>query len=422
METFAELFDTMSIMRKKAIFSILDTSAFGGAEQYMFSHLRFLSHQGYDVVLATNNAKVKAIMLSRLTENEKKQFQIIRAPYRLDAIGNWKGLVKFFLALPRAIIWVTITMRNLKDQYDKVICLWPGYSDRSMFSPIAYYFQFPLIWIEFGTLETIYKRNWGFPKLLFQFSSSFPLHVITSSAYTKKSIVKNSRFTSADVSIVYPGTEIYSEKKIISYKAKATKWIKENNLTKKKIFTVVGRLANENEIDMVIKGYSYFLKNYGGNGTILQIIGDGPQRIELQTLVIDLMLQDKVLFRGFVTEEEKQMMLSATTVFIFPRAWELDGFGMTTIEAMSFGIPILTTNFGPQIEIVTDKKEGFRYKPHDSRDLALQLNRMMKLSSQKRINMGKLGLKKVTEFSESISNNKMLSIIKHYEDQLTLTK
>ena len=104
-----------------AIFSLLDTPAFGGAEQYMFSHLRYLNKQGHAIILATNNTKVKNEIISRLTIQERKTFQVADAPYRLDVIGNWKGFIKFFVNLPHAIFWCFITLKQLKKK------IWKGY-------------------------------------------------------------------------------------------------------------------------------------------------------------------------------------------------------------------------------------------------------------------------------------------------------
>src|SRR5579859_5266647 len=133
---------------QRVIFSLLDTPAFGGAEQYMFSHLYFLSTHGYEVVLATNNAAVKKEVLARLSVGEQKKFQVITAPYRLDAIGNWKGLLKYFFAAPIGIVWFVWTLFSLKKRFGNVICLFPGWSDRVTFSPFVKLLRVPLIWIE----------------------------------------------------------------------------------------------------------------------------------------------------------------------------------------------------------------------------------------------------------------------------------
>ena len=388
-----------------AIFSLLDTPAFGGAEQYMFSHLQYLNKQGYEIVLATNNKKVKNEILSRLTTEERKTFQIVNAPYRLDAIGNWKGLVKFFLNLPYGILWCFIILKQLTTKYKKVICLWPGFSDRLVFSPIAFIFHSPLIWIEIGPLEPTFKRNFGFPKLLYRLTERFPSQLITTSLFTKTSIISNSHFKSYDVSLIYPGTQLFSHKKIEDYRKKADKLKTAGHIG------VIARLANENEVDMIIKAFHLYLKKNPEENRRLLIIGDGPKRQELKGLTKQLMIQNQVVFYGFVSEEKKRIILASCDFFIFPRAWELDGFGIATIEAMSLGLPVLTTDFGPQIEVVTDGREGYRYKPHDSFDLSLKIAKMTNLNTVELKNMGKESIKRAQNFSDIRSHKKMLAII-----------
>ncbi len=402
---------TKFLNKKTAIFSLLDTPAFGGAEQYMFSHLHFLQKQGYEIVLATNNKKVESEILSRLSKEEKKTFYIIKAPYRLDAIGNWKGLIKFFLSLPKSIIWCYITLQKLTAQYEQVICLWPGFSDRLIFSPLAKFFHCPLFWIEIGPLEPTFKKTFGFPKLLYLFGERFPDTIITTSLFTKQSIIRNSRFVSEDITLVYPGTRLFTQNEIQSFTQKAMKWKEKEKLTKAHLIGIVARLAHENEIDMVIKAFGLFLQKSKYNDVYLLIIGDGPVRKELEGLTETLSISKQVRFLGFVTEEEKYTFLAGCDFFIFPRAWELDGFGMTTIEAMSLGLPVLTTNFGPQIEIVTDDKEGYKYKPHDSEDLAKYIAKMVSMNAKEQKNMIQEALKRAKYFSEENSHKTMFSII-----------
>ncbi len=396
---------------KIAIFSLLDTPAFGGAEQYLFSHLQFLSKNGYEIVLATNNKVVKKEIFSRLTKKEQRTFHIIKLPYRLDAIGNWKGLVKFFINLPIALVWCFNTLRRLKKEYQQVICLWPGFSDRLVFSPLAKLFNLSLIWIEIGPLEPTFKRNWGFPRLLYQFSEQFPNHIVTISQFSKKSILKNTHFREKNISLVYPGTRLYSRKVLGGFRKKAIAFRKEENIVTTKPIGVVARLADENEVDMVLRAFSEYVQKHFKNDVKLLIIGDGPQRHQLQKLARSLQITNRVHFLGFVSEEEKRIILSTCSFFIFPRAWELDGFGMTTIEAMSLGLPALTTDFGPQIEIVTNGKEGFRYKPHNSKDLAKYIEKMMKLNFSKRSLMSRNALVRATYFSELKSHQLMISVI-----------
>lgn len=392
------------------IFSLLDTPAFGGAEQYLFSHLSFLNSKGYVIVLATNNEVVRNEMLSRLTSKQKLTFHIIKAPYRLDAIGNWRGLVKFFLSLPKAILWCLIILRKLSKEYKKVICLWPGFSDRLVFSQLAKQFLCPLVWIEIGPLESTFKKNFGFPKLLYRFSER-PDHIVTTSLFTKKSLVRNTKYSAKDITLIYPGTKLFSRKEINNFIKKATRWKKSHGLLNTTIISTVARLAAENELDVLIRAFSLYRMDNSDRTVKLLIVGDGPERNILQELSKNQNVDKSVVFCGFVSEGEKRIILASSRFFIFPRAWVLDGFGMTTIEAMSLGLPILTTNFGPQIEIITDGAEGYKYKPHDSNDLSLHIAQMMKLKTEKLQRMSNKSLRRVQVFSDDTSHNLMESVI-----------
>jgi len=354
-------------------------------------------------VLATNNTVVKKEMLSRFSLAEQKKFQIVTAPYRLDAIGNWKGLVKYFLSSPFAIVWCVATLRQLKNRYDRVTCLWPGFSDRLTFSPVAKFFHCPLIWIDIGPLEPVFKRTWGFPRLLYGFAQRFPDHVVTTSLFTKKSLMRNSRFTDADITLVCPGTRIFSPAEIASFKHKKQTAIQ---------IGVVARLAHENEIGVTIEAFKKYVQEFPNQKITLLIIGDGPARVELEKQAE--ILGDKVHFTGFVSETKKRELLANCSFFIFPRAWEWDGFGMTTIEAMALGLPVLTTDFGPQIEIITDGKEGYTYTPHDSSDLSRKIAKMINLSPQERKKMSAAAIQRAKDFSEEISHTSMLSVIERY--------
>ncbi len=397
---------------KSVIFSLLDTPAFGGAEQYMFSHLYNLSHQGYHIVLATNNPTVEKEISSRLTPADKQTFHIIRAPYRLDAIGNWKGLVKFFISLPYALWWCAQTLKTLKQHYAEVICLWPGFSDRLVFSHLANYFSCPLIWIEIGPLEPTFKKNFGFPKLLYRLAEKLPDHVITTSLFTRTSILSNSSIRSEEITLIYPSTRIFSELQLQKYRKLSDIFVKKMKIKSQEIIVTMARLAHENEIDNVITAFSKYVTAHKQSTTILVIIGDGPQREELIKQTKHLHLTERIRFTGFLTEQEKFNVLSRAKFFIFPRAWELDGFGMTTIEAMSLGIPVLTTDFGPQIEIVSDGKEGYRYLPHNSDDLAEYIAKVMDLKTSTNNKMRQSAKKRATYFAEARLHTIMLETIR----------
>jgi glycosyltransferase involved in cell wall biosynthesis len=343
------------------VFSLLDTPAYGGAEEYLLLALMELKKAGHRVVLATNNALVR--------KKADEQLEVIDLPYRLDAIGNWKGLIKYFFALPGAIIWLTLTILEFNQKHQDIVCLFPGYTDRLSFSPVVKLLHCRLIWLEYGPLEPTFKRNHGFPKLLYALGRPYPDRVITISEWTKRSLVRLGKIPEKNIQIIYPGIVIPAKAGI------------QSKNKHPRIVVTIARLATEKEMDLLLRAW----KKVNQEHKQLVVIGDGPERHTLERLADSLGIAGSVTFTGFVTDERKHELLRKADVFVFPSAWNLEGFGMTSAEAMVFGTPVLSTGFGPQAEIVKDGVTGWTFTPHDEEDLARKINDILGSSDTERV-------------------------------------
>lgn len=354
------------------IFSLLDTPAFGGAEQYMLKHLLNLAKLKYKVVLATNNAQVKQIFIKEINKQKLSNFTVIDAPYLLDAIGNWKGLVKYFISLPIAILWLVKVIRRLqKNQTNSssIIALVPGFSDRLSFAPIFKLYKIPQIWIEFGPLEPTFKKNWGFPKYLYLLTKNLADHFITISKYTQQSMIKTGGIDAKKISLVYPSIKPISPKKLAQLEKLGKQWRKKKSLTSTNLICFLGRLARESQLELLIK--AFFKANL--TNWKLVIIGDGPEKTPYQKLVTRLGPSDQIIFTGFVDAQTKQAILSTSQVFVFTRSWPLEGFGISTIEAMNLRLAVINPRFGPQTEITSHKKTGLHFEPNNVNDLTKKI-------------------------------------------------
>src|SRR5512133_1042821 len=69
-------------------------------------------------------------------------------------------------------------------------------------------------------------------------------------------------------------------------------------------------------------------------------------------LVEQLGLQDEVVVTGRVSEEEKQLLFSGASAFVFPSLYE--GFGIPVLEAMACGAPVITSNSSSLPEVAGD--------------------------------------------------------------------
>ena len=97
----------------------------------------------------------------------------------------------------------------------------------------------------------------------------------------------------------------------------------------------------------IVRAYQRYLDHGGDPAVQLVMAGTLPRADtgffpDPQRLVRQLELTDRVRFIGWVDEAEKALLYAGATAFLFPSAYE--GFGMTLLEAMAAGTPVITSS------------------------------------------------------------------------------
>ena len=87
----------------------------------------------------------------------------------------------------------------------------------------------------------------------------------------------------------------------------------------------------------------------------LLLVGDGPERSECERLVRQLDLIDKVKFLG--KQDGLVEILNASDVFLIPS--QSESFGLAALEALAFGIPVVSSSVGGLPELVGHNECGF---------------------------------------------------------------
>ena len=87
----------------------------------------------------------------------------------------------------------------------------------------------------------------------------------------------------------------------------------------------------------------------------LLLIGDGPERLEMEQLSRNLNLCDSVRFIGKLKAVEK--VLSVSDLFLLPS--DTESFGLVALEAMASKVPVISSNSGGLPEVNIDGKTGF---------------------------------------------------------------
>lgn len=134
-------------------------------------------------------------------------------------------------------------------------------------------------------------------------------------------------------------------------------------------FVSIGRLVFYKNLEVIIKAMNIVTKSYPQ--VKLLIVGDGPHRSILEKTVKELKLDNNVKFTGYVSNEEKNQLLSSSKALVFPSLCE--GFGLVILEAFAHQMPVLAANIRPSSDIITDKKNGFLISPHSDKEWANSL-------------------------------------------------
>ncbi len=87
----------------------------------------------------------------------------------------------------------------------------------------------------------------------------------------------------------------------------------------------------------------------------LLLVGDGPDRSECERLVRELGLSDNVKFLG--KQDGLVEILSSSDIFLIPS--QSESFGLAALEAMSCGLPVISSSVGGLPELVKHNECGF---------------------------------------------------------------
>ena len=154
--------------------------------------------------------------------------------------------------------------------------------------------------------------------------------------------------------------------------------LEKPNTTNGKFIAAVGRLSTEKGHEILIKAASQVLKKH--SEWTLIIIGEGPERKNLEKLADDLSLSDRICFKGYIKDPFSH--LTQADLFVLPSRFE--GFPNALLEAMSYGFPVISTDCptGPA-EIIRHEIDGLLVAPENVTALAEAMDRLMTNTSER---------------------------------------
>jgi phosphatidylinositol alpha 1,6-mannosyltransferase len=168
-------------------------------------------------------------------------------------------------------------------------------------------------------------------------------------------------------------------------------WLSDRELNNQ-VIIFLGRLGFEKRVDLLLEAFAR-LKRRQPNCSLL-VVGDGPDEVVHALKHLAHQVPD-IHFTGFLVGEEKANVLASCDVFCSPSPYET--FGLTVVEAMASGVPIVTVNSGGVSDYIIDGVNGYLASPDDVEGLA---NCLEKVLSNKNIeNIRQRALEDADQFS-----------------------
>ena len=144
------------------------------------------------------------------------------------------------------------------------------------------------------------------------------------------------------------------------------------------------------------KGLDYLIKAAAlSPGFRLGLVGSGPEEPRLRRLVADCGLGARVTFVGDVPDEDLPALYRAADVYVLPASERSEAFGMSLLEAMAAGLPVVSTELGTGTSYVNRHGEtGLVVPPRDPAALAAAITELLADPDRRRA-MGAAGRRRV---------------------------
>lgn len=124
------------------------------------------------------------------------------------------------------------------------------------------------------------------------------------------------------------------------------------------VLVTTSRLVIKNGIQDVIKTIPLLPEKYK-----FLIIGEGYLRSKLEKMAADLMVSERVIFKGFIPQKEIPKYFSVSDIFI--RTSLSEGLGNSFLEAMAFGLPVIATPVGGILDFIDNNITGVLVDPEN---------------------------------------------------------
>ena len=306
----------------------------------------------------------------------------------------------------------TIIDKIIKSAFDVIIVGGYAYATAVLTMMVAKFTRTPLIlWSASSLLEENHKGRWLKDRIKFEIKKFL---INLSDAYIVPGTMARRYLESLGVCrqkifIVLNSFDLDFFQKHSRLKPEQKKNIKKIlGINEKKIILYVGRLVTDKGIKILLEAFSKITQKY--RNVSLLIVGDGPEKAELQKLCTAKKME-RVYFAGLRQKEELPNFYGISDIFVLPSKG--DAWGYAINEAMACGLPIITTNMvGAAYDVVKHGENGLIIQDCTIDSLHGALETLLKYPEQKLREMGEASQRLIAPYTHKNSANRFLKAIR----------
>ncbi len=345
--------------------------AIGGCEYYVYNMSKHLLSRGYNIGVVTSKSldfnhpiriDFKPPFIARSRKPLPPDQEIIDGikVYRLDTYLTMPGII-VVSGLKDLLNRLDADIYNLHEYLSNIvvssqkILLGKGKPIVLTVHDITYA----------SSISPIYRMLWRMYNRLFSKTLCSADKIIVQNLNDKKLIDGICGFNDGRAIVVYNGvdTDFFDPEKV--YEDIITGFKRMYNLERyDKILLFVGRIEERKRIDLLMLVMHILVNIKGYKRLGLLIVGpDYGAKGRLAYMINKLGLEDNIVFTGPLTLDQLRTAYMVSDIFI--TLSEQEAFGLTAVEAMSMGKPVITHRWRGLDEVVKHGVNGLKAKPFD---------------------------------------------------------
>ena len=258
---------------------------------------------------------------------------------------------------PKRFVWDQLTLPRLAGKHKVDLLHQPCFS-------APFIFKGPVVITIHDIISILFPENIPFASRMFYskwmpFSYRKATKIITISHSTQNDIVRVLKIPKEKITVIHNGVD---EKFKIKVSAGKIKEVKAKYKIPGDYILHIGTLEPRKNLGFLIDAFSKAIADRKNQSLNLVVTGKRGWYFEdLFEKVAKLGLKEKVIFTGYVDEDDKAALYQGARIFAFPSLYE--GFGLPPLEAMVSGIPVISSDTSSMPEVVGDA--GILLKPNN---------------------------------------------------------